>query len=115
MTASYEADPLFATPQLTFPEFESCATLQERYEQFRDLNPSLLPSLERLTDEWLAQGHTRLGIGMLFEVLRWRAAMATRSDHYKLNNNYLSRFVRDLIARRPEFSEVFETRELRAA
>jgi len=42
-------------------------TIQERFESFHRLNPWVYAALERLTAQWLAAGHRRLGIGMLTE------------------------------------------------
>jgi hypothetical protein len=91
------------------------ATIQERFEQFHRLNPWVLDAFERLTVDWLARGHTKLGIGMLNEVLRWQYGRQTQGDVYKLNDHYRSRYVRLMIERHPEWDDVFETRQLTAA
>ncbi len=52
----------------------------------------------------------RVGIGMLFEVLRWQYGRATRGEPWKLNNDFRSRYVRKLLERHPEWSPLFETR-----
>lgn len=90
-------------------------TIQERFEAFHRLNPWVYIALERLTSQWIAAGHRRLGIGMLTEVLRWQYGLATRGDDFKLNNNYRSRYVRLLIETHPSWGDAFETRTLRAA
>lgn len=90
------------------------ATIQEGFESFHELNPWVLEAYVRLTRDWLANGHQRVGIGMLTEVLRWRYGRATTGDEFKLNNNYRSRYVRAMIEAHPDLAEVFETRELKA-
>jgi hypothetical protein len=100
----------FADPQLVGGE-----TIQERFEAFHQANPWVLTYLERLTEDWLRQGRGRLGIGMLFEVLRWQHGLATQGDAFKLNNNMRSRYVRLLLERHPDWADHFETRELKAA
>lgn len=90
-------------------------SIQEAFQRFHGNNPWVLESLEVLTRDYLARGHTQVGIGMLFEVLRWQYDRATTGDDFRLNNNYRSRYVRLLIARHPEWSDVFETRGLRSA
>jgi hypothetical protein len=97
------------------PTYVSGATIQERYEAFRDLNPWVLEALETMTERYLSSGRRRLGIGMLVEVLRWHHDTATTGDAFKLNNDYRSRFVREMIARHPEWSEVFSLRDLTTA
>lgn len=89
------------------------ATIQAQFEAFHEFNPWVLRALEKLTADYLKRGHTRVGIGMLFEVLRWRYAAATEGDEFRLNNNFRSRYVRLLIERHPEWAPVFEVRSLR--
>ncbi|MEU4095513.1 hypothetical protein [Streptomyces sp. NPDC026673] len=96
------------------PAVEPGQSIQERFEAFNDLNPWVLQQLEALAGDCVAKGFRRVGIGMLFELLRWRYGEATRGDVFRLNNNFRSRYVRLLIERRPEWAALFETRTLRA-
>ena len=90
-------------------------SIQEQFETFRIAHPEVLPILERLTDQALSAGMRRIGIGFLWERMRWTMRVERRSgEDYKLNNNYRSRYVRLLIELHPEWESVFETRELRA-
>ncbi|WP_254709451.1 hypothetical protein [Streptomyces lunaelactis] len=90
------------------------ATIQAQFEAFHELNPWVLRALESLTADYLARGAQRVGIGMLFEVLRWRYATATEGDdEFRLNNNFRSRYVRLLIERHLEWAPAFEVRALR--
>ncbi|MFJ9617822.1 hypothetical protein [Streptomyces noursei] len=90
------------------------ATIQAQFETFHQLNPWVLTALERLTADYLDRGASRVGIGMLFEVLRWRYTLATAGDdEFRLNNNFRSRYVRLLIDRHPEWAPAFEVRALR--
>ncbi|MGD6751931.1 hypothetical protein [Streptomyces sp. BH105] len=89
------------------------ASIQAQFETFHQLNPWVLRALETLTADYLKRGARRVGIGMLFEVLRWRYATATEGDEFRLNNNYRSRYVRLLIERHPEWARAFEVRSLR--
>ncbi|WP_180685932.1 hypothetical protein [Streptomyces gossypiisoli] len=91
----------------------NAATIQAQFEAFHQLNPWVLRALERLTADYLKRGAKRVGIGMLFEVLRWRYTLATEGDDFRLNNSYRSRYVRLLIERHPEWRSAFEVRALR--
>ncbi|WP_392749445.1 hypothetical protein [Streptomyces sp. LN590] len=75
----------------------------------------MLRHLEALTTDCVAKGFKRVGIGMLFELLRWRYGEATQGDVFRLNNNFRSRYVRLLIERNAQWAPLFETRALRAA
>ncbi|MEU1015377.1 hypothetical protein DEJ48_36560 [Streptomyces venezuelae] len=89
------------------------ASIQERFEAFHQLNPWILVQLESLTADCAKRGLRRIGIGMLFEVLRWQYGRATSGEPFKLNNDFRSRYVRLLVQRHPEWAALFETRELR--
>lgn len=114
--------PVFPSEQLTFdieqlvvpPRVEG-QTIQDRFESFHALNPWVYRALVAITEDWLSRGSTRIGMKMLTEVLRWQYGRATRGDEFRINNNFTSRYVRLLIGEHPEYADVFETRELRAA
>jgi hypothetical protein len=91
-------------------------TIQQRFEAFHAANPAVYRKLCELTTDLVAKGRTRLGIGMLWEVLRWHWMMTTAdaASDFKLNDHYRSRYVRLMLAERPEWDGVFELRNLRA-
>lgn len=105
------ADPL-PFPDLAIPAYPRGATAQERFEAFHRANPAVYDALERMTAELVAAGRTRVGIGMLFEVLRWQHQLRTAGGDFKLNNNFRSRYARLLMDRHPEWNDVFELRRL---
>lgn len=90
-------------------------TIQQRFESFHQLNPWVYDALEMLTRDWLSRGRSRIGIKMLFEILRWQYGRSTAGDEFRLNNNMTSRYVRLLLDNHPEWSHVFQTRELKAS
>lgn len=92
-------------------------SIQERFDLFHAANPWVLDALERLTADYLASGQERLGIRMLWEVLRWRYNRATQdpTSSFKVNDHYHSRYVRLLVDRHPGWASAFHTRALRAA
>lgn len=90
-------------------------SIQDRFEAFHELNPWILTKLEAMTADCVERGLPRVGIGMLFEVLRYEYGRATRGDTWRLNNNFRSRYARLLLERHPEWSSVFELRGLRSA
>lgn len=65
-----------------------------------------------MTREAMRRGKRRIGMKMLFEVIRWEHLVHTRSDDFALNNNYTSRYVRLLKEDHPELADMFETRRL---
>jgi hypothetical protein len=91
-------------------------SIEQRFERFHADNPWVYERLRALALDMVRKGHKRVGIGMLFEVLRWQYARVTVSDDgLKLNNNLRSRYARLLMEREPELADAFETRTLKTA
>lgn len=95
-------------------EGEEAATLQAAFERFHEANPQVYAKLQELAVEWLAN-HRKVGVGMLWEVMRWQLGVKTDGVPYRLNNDYRSRYARLLLAEHPEWEDRIETRVLRAA
>jgi hypothetical protein len=89
-------------------------SIDEAFAAFHAENPHVYAELRMLALRARRRGATRIGIGMLFEVLRWRHTLRTDGDDFKLNNNFRSRYAR-MLMREPELAGCFETRGLRAA
>lgn len=89
-------------------------TLQAQFERFHEENPHVYGVLEGLAAKWLA-GHSKVGVGMLWEVMRWQLGVETSDVTYRLNHNYRSRYARLLLADHPGWQGRIETRVLRAA
>ena len=101
--------------ELIVPEFTPDATIQERYEQWRDANEWILPTLARLLDDWSAHGGRRVGVKAACEWLRFFYARSVEASDFRVNNSYTSRLARDLIAAYPHLAGVIETRALKVA
>lgn len=94
---------------------EAEASLQERFEAFHAAHPEVYRELVVLARRARAAGRARIGIGMLWEVLRWERTLAGVEDGmWKLNNSFRSRYARLIGQREPDLVDVFETRELKA-
>lgn len=96
--------------QVIPPDRVEGETLAERFARFHDLNPHVYVALRRLARDLIEAGRSRVGIGMLFEVLRWQRMIATRGDEWLLNNDYRAPYARLLMDREPELAGIFETR-----
>lgn len=91
------------------------ARYDREFAEFHAKNPEVYAGLVRLARQAAARGREKIGIGMLFEVLRWEFWMVTDDPHsdWKLNNNYRSRFSRLIMEQEPDLAEIFEIRSLR--
>lgn len=85
--------------------------LLEGFEQFHSDNPHVYRSLVDLTREGKESGRKRLGIAMLFNVLRWNRMLATQGEPFKLNNNYQPFYSRLIEERNPDCRGIFSKRK----
>jgi hypothetical protein len=86
--------------------------LERAFLEFHKRNPHVYDRLVKLARDLCARGHRKLGIGMLYEVVRWMHYMETTDEEFKLNNNHRSRYARLIMSSEPDLSDVFEVREL---
>lgn len=91
-------------------------TIAQSFTDFHRSNPWVYRHLVSLTREMIGKGHKKIGIKMLYEVLRWQTLMGTHDEasDFKLCNNYHSRYARLIMDKNPDLDGVFELRELRA-
>ena len=93
-------------------------SIQEAFEEFHAANPHVYDALVRLARQCRARGRRRVGIELLFAVLRWEEFMTTddpSQDTFKLNDHYTSRYARLILQREPDLEGIFEVRTLRSA
>ncbi len=84
------------------------------FATFHAENPHVYDELVAMARRARAAGHKVIGIGMLWEVLRWNHLFQTVKDAegFKLNNDLRSRYAREILAREPDLDGIFNLREL---
>lgn len=87
-------------------------TIQEAFESFHRANPAVYRELCALMRLAKSRGRKRIGIAMLYEVLRWNYFLRTAGEDFKLNNNFQSRYARLIEKQEPDLRGMFEFREL---
>ncbi len=87
-------------------------TIYESFMAFHQKNPRVYRELVQLARRLKAKGVAQMGIGMLYEVLRYRTALRTAGDPFKLNNSYRSYYARLIMLDEPDLAGCFELREL---
>ena len=87
-------------------------TIEQAFLDFHRLNPHVYEELVELTWELSRKGVQRVGIKMLFEVLRWKHLLHTSGDTFKLNNSFHSYYSRLIMLNEPGLNGIFETRRL---
>lgn len=90
-------------------------TIAESFRRFHGENPRVYRMLVSLARSYKARGYERIGMKHLFEVVRWQVNMETvGAEPFKINNNWTSRYAREIERREPDLAGMFETRELKA-
>jgi hypothetical protein len=101
-----------AAAQLTL----DASTIRERFEAFHAAHPEVYDELVRLAYEARAAGRDKVGIKMLFEVVRWnRIVVGGVDEGWRLNNVFSAHYARLIMQREPDLAGFFETRSLRSA
>jgi hypothetical protein len=89
--------------------------IEAQFIAFHHANPEVYDTLLVLAERWQRAGHLKVGIGMLFEIVRWERGLHLDEydgEQFRLNNNYRSRYARLLMANNPHLAGFFETRAL---
>lgn len=86
--------------------------IRDAFHRFHTENPHVYRHLVKLARRAKLRGANRIGIGMLFEVLRWQNILETGGDDFKLNNNYRSYYARRIMELEPDLFGIFELRKL---
>lgn len=85
--------------------------LNVRFATFHADNPHVYEQLVQLARRATGRGARRIGMKQLFEVLRWRAMLATSDpDGFKLNNDYTAPYARLIMETEKDLAGIFETR-----
>ncbi len=94
------------------------ATIAEAFLAFHNANPHVYALLVKLARKARQRGWERLGIGMLWELARWRLGPETTDEvgqpPLKLNNSYRALYARKIMADESDLAGIFETRILHA-
>lgn len=88
--------------------------IDRRFLKFHQKNPHVYKNIVRLARQAKQRGNKKIGIGMIFEVLRWNHLLQTKGDKYKLSNDFRSRYARLIMEQEIDLAEIFELRQLRA-
>lgn len=97
------------------PSWATGDDIWDEWWQFHLDHPDVYGELIVRARRLLDRGCKRIGIGMLWEVLRYETLVGATSTEapVRLNNDFRSRYARLLIDREPELADVIETRALR--
>lgn len=90
-------------------EFERASSV--RFAEYHAANPEIYQALRTFALEAKRAGRERIGIKMLFEVVRWHTSVTAKDDTFKLNNNHHAAYARLLMSQESELRGFFELRK----
>lgn len=101
--------------QIDWAGFYESATF-DKFKAFHATNRHVFEELVHRTRVLKARGHQKIGMQMLFEVMRWNHMLRTRGDDepFKLNNNYGAYYVRLIEHEHPNLIGMFNKRKAKA-
>jgi len=102
------------TLDLEAPRLDVSPYWAAKATEFHEKNPHVYYELTKYARQAVAAGHSRVGIELLWNRMRWDWML--RTDHgtdYKLNQNYKAWYARRIMELEPDLSEIFETRSRR--
>lgn len=91
-------------------EYEENLSEADRFLRFHNANPWVYEKLVALAERLVVAGQKRVGIAMLFEVIRYDWSVNTRdvnSDGFKLSNNYKTPYARLIAHQEPMLADLF--------
>lgn len=100
----------FSFDRIVEPDEDS---IPARFRRFHAANPNVYEALVHLARQLQKRRNmSKIGIGMLYEVLRWNYYMTTDSeDDYKLSNDFRACYARKIMAEEPDLKGIFATKQ----
>jgi hypothetical protein len=84
-----------------------------KFKEWHELNPHVYRQFKQSAFKIKATGRKHYSAYPIFYHMRFEFDLKTTGDVFKINNNYLSMYIRLLIYNHPEFDGFFELREIR--
>lgn len=94
------------------PEVED-KSIPARFAKFHLANPDVYNCLVNLARQFREKRRdSKIGIAMLYEVLRWNYYMSVDSqEEYKLSNDFRACYARLIMAQEPDLAGIFQTKQ----
>lgn len=94
------------------PSVEAKPTWTEKFLAFHAANPHVYLALRDLARDWVRQGKTKCGMGLLYNVARWKMSLRTEGeDLFELNDAYQAFYARALMFFEPDLAGLFNLRK----
>jgi hypothetical protein len=107
--------PTHLVPANTVSRKFDTKTIQQRFEEYHQLNPYVYNKLVEFARKAKDKGYKRIGIGFLIEIIRWQGGPTVHKDGFKISNDFRSRYSRLIEENEPDLRGYFTKRQLEAA
>ncbi len=89
-------------------------SIDEAFKRFHKANPLVFTWFKNYFYYFHGRGKKRVSAKLIAECLRQEPALKTKSENYKLDNSFVSRYVRLFIKDHPQYTKCFELRKLKS-
>lgn len=79
----------------------------DRFKKFHSENPHVYTKFKSLVSDMKASGRKKYSARTIFEVMRWSYDLKTKSDDFKISNDFIPIYVRLLVYHKPELRDFF--------
>ena len=87
----------------------------ENFKKFHYANPNIFAEFAKKTQQLVDAGHQHYGAKATFEAIRWDHDISVkRTCEFKINNNYVSFYVRLLERVYPKYKDFYRKRKFGA-
>ena len=109
----YEVNPprLPELEQNSLPDLPQHTSIDDRWRAFHAANPHVYRAIVSVARDLKHKGWRRAGMKQIFEHLRWKYAIATKGDQWRLNNDFTSIYSSQVMTREPDLAGFFEIRD----
>lgn len=98
------------------PDDAEDRSIQARFERFHRDHPGVYDLFRQFAGEMKRAGHEHYSADAILHRIRWHHDVnPSRHGGFKINDHFVSRYARLLMASDPEFRGFFELRELKTA
>jgi len=90
--------------------------LEKEFQKFHKENPKVYELLVGFARDWVKAkgGKTKLGISMIYELVRWEVGLSTTDPDFKLCNNHRAFYARLIMEQESDLKGLFELRTQRS-
>lgn len=81
-----------------------------KFHAFHSANSHVYDVIVEKAREWQAAGNGKLGMSLLFGMVRWVLALETEGDPYRINDHYVPFYSRLIMWQEPDLRGIFDLR-----